>query len=56
MRDDVVPVEFSRRYAARRPHITLQLFNSGHELTDVLEPMWSRICQFLDLGRAGPAS
>lgn len=54
MHDDVVPVEFSRKYAARRPNVALRLLESGHELTDVLEPMWSGVCQFLNLGRAGP--
>jgi pimeloyl-ACP methyl ester carboxylesterase len=56
MHDDVVPVEISRQYAARRPNVTLRLLDSDHELTDVLEPMWSGVCQFLDIecGRPGP--
>ena len=54
MHDDVVPVEFSRQYAARRPNVTLHLLDSGHELTDVLEPMWSGVREFLEIRRAGP--
>lgn len=54
MHDDVVPVEFSRQYAARRPNVTLRLLDSGHELTDVLQPMWSGVREFLEIRRAGP--
>lgn len=53
MRDDVVPVDFSRQYAARRSNVTLRLLDSGHELTDVLDAMWSGVRQFLGIGRPG---
>jgi uncharacterized protein len=45
--DSVVPAEISRAYAARRSNSKLVLFESGHELTDVLEPMWLEILNFL---------
>ncbi len=47
VRDSVVPAEISSAYAARRPNTRLVLFESGHELTDVLEPMWIEILNFL---------
>ena len=47
VRDSVVPAEISRAYAARHPNTRLVLFESGHELTDVLEPMWLEIRNFL---------
>lgn len=49
VRDSVVPAEISRVYAARHPHTRLVLFESGHELTDVLEPMWLEILNFLSV-------
>ena len=49
VRDSIVPAEISRVYAARRPNTRLVLFESGHELTDVLEPMWLEILNFLSV-------
>ena len=49
VRDSVVPAGISRVYAARRPNTRLVLFESGHELTDVLEPMWLEILSFLSV-------
>jgi len=49
VRDSVVPFEISRVYAARRPNTRLVLLESGHELTDVLEPMWLGIMNFLSV-------
>jgi len=49
LRDSVVPAEISRVYAARHPNARLALFESGHELTDVLEPMWLEILNFLSV-------
>ena len=46
-RDNVVPATISTTYAASHPNVTLVLFESGHELTDVLEPMWSKVCTYL---------
>lgn len=48
-RDDVVPVEASRAFAATRPHVRLVEYDSGHELTDVLEPMWAELRAFCQL-------
>jgi uncharacterized protein len=47
--DSVVPVDSSREYAARHSNVVLRVLDSGHELTDVVEEMWSGICAFLDL-------
>jgi pimeloyl-ACP methyl ester carboxylesterase len=46
-RDPVVPAEISREYAASHSNVRLRLFDSGHELTDVLEPMWEEVAGFL---------
>ena len=48
-RDNVVPASISSSYASRRPATKLVLFESGHELTDVLEPMWVEISNFLSV-------
>jgi uncharacterized protein len=48
-RDPVIPVDFSREYAARHSNVVLRVLDSGHELTDVVEEMWSGICAFLNL-------
>jgi uncharacterized protein len=48
-RDPVVPVDSSREYAARHPNVVLRVLDSGHELTDVVEEMWSGIRAFLNL-------
>jgi hypothetical protein len=45
--DPVVPVVLSRNFARSHPAVTLMEFDSGHELTDVLEPMWSAVDKFL---------
>src|ERR1700674_552100 len=45
--DAVVPPEISSTYAARRPSVQLVLLESGHELTDVLEPMWAHVSNYL---------
>jgi pimeloyl-ACP methyl ester carboxylesterase len=50
--DPVVPSEISTAYAARHPNVSLRLFDSGHELTDVLEPMWEETARFLGLEQA----
>ncbi len=48
-RDSVVPAWISSAYATRRPNIHLTLLESGHELTDALEPMWDQISRFLNV-------
>jgi len=45
--DPVVPVGLSEDFARCHPAVTLMKFDSGHELTDVLEPMWSVVKRFL---------
>jgi pimeloyl-ACP methyl ester carboxylesterase len=47
IRDDVVPVGLSEEFAVTHPNATLHKFDSGHELTDVLEPMWKALERFL---------
>ena len=46
--DDAVPLAAVERFAAALPRGELVVFESGHELTDVLEPMWERTRTFLD--------
>ncbi len=46
-RDDVVPATISTAYAERRPRVRLVLLESGHELTDVLDRMWTETADFL---------
>jgi len=45
--DDVVPFEYSEEFAARHPQVTLRIMDSGHELLNVLEDMWSEMRPFL---------
>jgi len=57
VRDDVVPAAVSRSYAARRPRVELALLESGHELTDVLEPLWIHVSRYLAVPESiGPGS
>jgi pimeloyl-ACP methyl ester carboxylesterase len=46
-RDDVVPLEDSIEFQARRPNVRLQVFDSDHELGDVLDAMWTQAAGFL---------
>jgi pimeloyl-ACP methyl ester carboxylesterase len=46
-RDDIVPAQVSISYASRHPNVDLHLMESGHELTDVLNPMWELIRAFI---------
>ena len=41
--DDVVPVEYSREFAALHPQAALREMDSGHDLLNVLEEMWAEI-------------
>lgn len=45
--DPVVPVGLSEGFARTHSAVTLIKFDSGHELTDVVEPMWSAVEEFL---------
>ncbi len=48
--DEVIPVEISRTYAARHAaNVRLRVFDSGHELTNVLEDLWEETLRFLAL-------
>jgi len=47
-RDDTVPLADVERFVRRRPDAReLVLLDAGHELTDVLEPMWAAARAFL---------
>jgi pimeloyl-ACP methyl ester carboxylesterase len=45
--DEVVPPAFSEDFAAHHPNVQLRLLASGHELTDMLEPIWRETERFL---------
>jgi pimeloyl-ACP methyl ester carboxylesterase len=45
--DQVVPVQYSSEFAASHRNVRLTTFSSGHELTDVLDPMWQEMRAFL---------
>jgi len=45
--DPIVPVEFAREFARLTPSARLVEFESGHELTDCLEPMWAETRGFV---------
>jgi pimeloyl-ACP methyl ester carboxylesterase len=47
LRDDVVPVEYSRRFCKSHPNAMLVELDSGHELTNVLPQMWALVEPFL---------
>jgi pimeloyl-ACP methyl ester carboxylesterase len=48
-RDPIVPASISTGYASRHLNVTLRLFDSGHELTDVLQGLWEETAGFLAL-------
>ena len=45
--DDAVPLASVEEFAAKRPERELVVYDAGHQLTEVLEPMWERIRGFL---------
>jgi pimeloyl-ACP methyl ester carboxylesterase len=45
--DDAVPLESVEAFARRRPERELVVYDAGHQLTEVLDPMWERIRAFL---------
>jgi len=47
--DDVVPWQYSEEFAERNLQTTLHVMDSGHELLNVLEAMWSATRDFLAL-------
>lgn len=46
-RDEMVPVELSENFAAAHANAQLKILPSGHELTDVLELLWTETAKFL---------
>lgn len=47
-RDDTVPLDGVTAFAARRPYTReLVVLDAGHEMTEVVEPMWERTVEFL---------
>jgi uncharacterized protein len=46
-RDDVVPPSYSEEYAATHPNVRLRLVNSDHQLTEMVELIWSEASSFL---------
>src|SRR5207237_6538961 len=46
-KDDVVPAEFSREFAGKHSNARLEILDSGHELTDVLNYMAPQVAAFL---------
>ena len=44
--DDAVPCEYSEEFAAQNPQAALHVMDSGHELLNVLEEMWEKVCEF----------
>lgn len=51
--DAVVPCQGSRDFALEHNRVRLELFRSGHELTDVLEDLWREVSGFLEIPCAG---
>jgi pimeloyl-ACP methyl ester carboxylesterase len=45
--DDVVPASYSEEFVATHPNARLEILDSGHELTNVLDYMAPRIADFL---------
>ena len=45
--DEVVPAALSEAFAKGHPNVELRLFDSGHELTDVLDELWASTAEFL---------
>ena len=52
--DDVVPCELSAEFARRRPNVTLRLFDSDHQLGDVVDLLWDETRRFLFPDEAAP--
>ena len=50
-RDDTVPVEYSRDFVSAHPNAHLIEMNSDHQLTNVLDEIWSQSKAFLLGGR-----
>ena len=55
-RDQDVDHQLSVRFAEGRPNAELVLYDSDHQLLDVLEPMWERVRDFVTGLQGGPGS
>jgi pimeloyl-ACP methyl ester carboxylesterase len=56
-RDESVPLPVVEHFTRGRPGRELVVFDTGHELNDVLEPMWERTVSFLrGLGASVPST
>lgn len=51
--DSSVPVEYSAEFVRNHPNARLIVMRSGHELTDVLDPIWEHSKAFLRGASAG---
>jgi len=49
--DQVVPVEISQQFAATRPWVTVQTFDSDHSLANVTAELWQATQQFCHLNK-----
>jgi pimeloyl-ACP methyl ester carboxylesterase len=47
IQDNVVPIAASERWASENAHVRIVPLDSGHELLDVLEPIWEESRGFL---------
>jgi len=47
--DPIMPLASSVEYAATHSNVQLRIFTAGHELTEVLEPMWVEVSRFLGI-------
>jgi pimeloyl-ACP methyl ester carboxylesterase len=45
--DDAVPLATVEAFAGRRPERELAVYDAGHQLTEVLDPLWERMRAFL---------
>ncbi|MBD2579967.1 YqiA/YcfP family alpha/beta fold hydrolase [Oscillatoria sp. FACHB-1406] len=48
VRDETIPIQASRDYAAQRPWVELMELDSDHSLGEVLPQIWQEIQQFCD--------
>lgn len=53
-RDDIVDAAQSIDYAQGKSNIRLEILESDHALTDVLDEIWARVCEFR--GKCEPAA
>lgn len=49
--DMTVPVASSVAFAAAHANVKLQIFDAGHELTEVMDEMWTQTAAFLGIGK-----